>query len=259
MRIVDLSIPIEMGMQSDPEEMAPQIEYLDHKASVPLFLSNFPGLREDELFDGEAWASERVHITTHNGTHMDAPWHFASTMDGGKPARTIDQVPLEWCMKKGVKLDFRHLPDGYVAQPSDIDAELARSGAKIEPLTIVLVNTAAGAYYGDPSYIDRGCGMGRAATLHLLDMGVKIVGTDAWSWDAPFSFTRQRFAEQRDPSIIWEGHKAGREAEYYQMEKLHNLESVGSHGFTVACFPIKIKDASAGWTRCVAIVEDEAR
>ncbi|AJW97326.1 cyclase family protein [Burkholderia gladioli pv. gladioli] len=257
MRIVDLSVPIEMGVPSDPPEMLPLIEYSDHEASVPIFLSLFPGLRADQLPDGEAWASEFVHISTHSGTHMDAPWHFASTMDNGQPSRTIDEVPLEWCLQRGVKLDFRHLPHGHVATPADIDAELARSGAIIEPLTIVLVNTAAGAAYGSGDYINCGCGIGREATLHLLSMGVKIVGTDAWSWDAPFRYTRERFARDGDPTIIWEGHKAGREAEYYQMEKLHNLEAIGSHGFTVACFPVKVKNASAAWIRCAAIIDGE--
>jgi kynurenine formamidase len=56
--------------------------------------------------------------------------------------------------------------------------------------------------------------------------------------------------------MIWEGHKAGREIPYWQMEKLHNLESLPNHGFTVACFPVKIANASAGWTRCVALIDD---
>lgn len=258
MRVVDLSIAIEMGVPSDPPEMLPRIEYLDHQAMLPLFLSTFPGLRAEDVPGGEAWASERVQLTTHSGTHMDAPWHFASTMNGGEPARTIDQLPLEWCIGKGVKLDFRHLPNGHVVTPDEIDRELARTGAVIEPLTIVLVNTAAGLRYGEADYLDTGVGMGRAATLHLTDMGVKIVGTDAWSWDAPFSTTRARFAAGGDPSIIWEGHKAGRDAEYYQMEKLHNLEALGGHGFTVICLPVKIRGASAGWTRCVALVDDAA-
>jgi kynurenine formamidase len=258
MRMIDLSIAIETGVPSDPPKLMPQIEYLDHKQSIEAYLTTFPGLREDQLPNGEAWAGEFVHLGTHSGTHMDAPWHFASTMDHGKPARTIDQIPLEWCLQKGLKLDFRHLPDGYVVQPEDIDAELARVGATIEPLTIVLVNTSAGTAYGLPEYRERGCGMGRAATLHLLKQGVKIVGTDAWSWDVPFSFTRERFARDGDPSIVWEGHKAGLEGEYYQMEKLHNLEAIGSHGFLVGCFPIKIKAASAGWTRCVAILDSLA-
>lgn len=256
MRIVDLSIPIETGVPSDPPDLLPQIEYVDHRQSIPTYLSLFPGLSEADLPNGEAWAGERVQLSTHSGTHMDAPWHFGSTMNGGARARTIDEIPLHYCFQPGIKLDFRHLPDGHVATPDDIDAELARSGATIAPLTIVLVNTAAGARYGEADYMERGCGLGRDATLHLLLMGVKVVGTDAWSWDAPFSFTRARYAATGDASLIWEGHKAGLEREYYQMEKLHNLEAIGTHGFTVACFPVKIRAASAGWTRCVAMLDD---
>ncbi len=255
MRVIDLSIPIENGVPSDPPALLPNIEYFTHKGCIPEFLENFPGLTEAELPNGEAWSHERITLSTHSGTHMDAPYHFATTMDRGQRARTIDELPLEWCLQRGVKLDFRDKPDGYVIGPDDIDRELERSGAKIEPLTIILVNTAAGVRYGQPDYRDTGCGMGRAATLHLLEMGVKIVGTDAWSWDAPFSFTREVFARTKDPSIIWEGHKAGLEREYYQMEKLHNLEGLEPSGFTIACFPVKIRGASAGWTRAVALLE----
>ncbi|MGH8237946.1 MAG: cyclase family protein [Steroidobacteraceae bacterium] len=256
-RIIDLSVALDGDVKCDPPEMVTEITYYTHGPMAKMLEEIFPGLRAADLPDGEGWASERVQCTTHSGTHMDAPWHFASTMNRGERARTIDQLPLEWCFAAGVKLDFRHLPDGYVAQPKDIDAELARTGARIEPRTIVVVNTAAGARYGYPDYMSRGCGMGRAATLHLLEMGVKIVGTDGWSWDAPFEHTRARFTKERDPSIIWEGHKAGREMEYYQMEKLANLEALDSHGYLIACFPVKIARASAGWTRAVAILPEE--
>jgi kynurenine formamidase len=36
--------------------------------------------------------------------------------------------------------------------------------------------------------------------------------------------------------------------------KLHNLEALPPDGFTVCCFPVKIRGASAGWTRAVAIL-----
>jgi kynurenine formamidase len=98
--------------------------------------------------------------------------------------------------------------------------------------------------------------MGREATMYLLERGVRVTGIDAWTWDVPFSFTRKRFAETGDGSIIWEGHKAGREIGYCHMEKLANLELLPPDGFTVACFPTKIRKASAGWTRAVAIFED---
>jgi kynurenine formamidase len=123
-------------------------------------------------------------------------------------------------------------------------------------LEIVLVNTAAGKAYGKPDYVATGCGMGREATLYLLERGVRVTGIDGWSWDAPFVFTAKKYAETKDPSIIWEGHKAGRHIGYSHIEKLHNLEQLPSTGFTVSCFPVKIERASAGWCRAVAIIDD---
>ena len=62
---------------------------------------------------------------------------------------------------------------------ADVEAELARIGHKLEPLQIVLVNTSAGARYGQPDYVPTGCGMGREATLYLTSRGVRVTGTDA--------------------------------------------------------------------------------
>ena len=84
---------------------------------------------------------------------------------------------------------------------------------------------------------------------------MRIVGTDAWSWDAPFSFTRKRFERERDPSIIWEGHFAGSKIPYCQIEKLSNLEQLPAHGFTVISLPVKVHRASAGWARPIAVIE----
>jgi len=67
---------------------------------------------------------------------------------------------------------------GYVATPGDVEAELKRIGHTIRPLEIVLVNTAAGAKYGQDDYVDSGCGMGKAATMWLLERGVRLVGTE---------------------------------------------------------------------------------
>jgi len=255
-RFVDLSAALEAGIASDPPGHLPQIEYLDHKATAAGMASFFPGLAVEDLPGGEGWAIERLTVSTHNGTHLDAPYHFHSSMDGGKRAITIDEVPLEWCFAPGVKLDFRHLPDGHVVSAAEVAAELDRIGHSLRPLDIVLVNTAAGARHGQPDYVARGCGMGREATLWLTERGVRVTGTDAWSWDAPFVHTARRYAESRDASIIWEGHRAGMERAYCHIEKLANLESLPPSGFLVSCFPFKIRAASAGFTRAVAIFED---
>lgn len=259
-RIIDISVPLMTGIVSDPPHMLPQIEYIDHHASAPA-LADFFGVPVSALPDGEYAAVEKVTISTHNGTHLDAPYHYFSSMNhalkpGGEPSIRIDEVPLDWCFQPAVKLDFRHFDDGYVVQPGDVEAELKRIGHTLTPLEIVVVNTRAGLRYGEPDFIDSGCGMGKAATLWLLERGIRLVGTDGWSWDAPFSHTKRRVQETGDAGLIWEGHRAGREIGYSHLEKLHNLEALPADGFEIACFPVKVHRASAGWTRAVAILSD---
>ena len=254
-RLVDISVALQSDIASDLGP-GPKIEYTDHQQSLPGILLFFPGLKKEDLPDGQGWAVEKVELSTHNGTHLDAPWHFHPTMNDGQRSWTIDEVPLDWCLQPGVKLDFRHFADGYVASAADVEAELKRIGHELKPLEIVVVNTSAGAKYGQPDYVPSGCGMGAEATLYLLERGVRLTGTDAWSWDAPFVHTARKYGETHDASLIWEGHKAGLHIGYCHIEKLHNLESLPADGFLVSCFPVKIARASAGWTRAVAIFEE---
>ncbi|MCO5162250.1 MAG: cyclase family protein [Mesorhizobium sp.] len=254
--IIDISVPLENTIYADPPGVGPKIEYRNHSQTVGELVSFFPGLTAEQLPRGEGWAVEQVNASTHNGTHLDAPYHFSSTMNHGEPAWTIDEVPLEWCIGPGVKLDFRHFADGYVATAADVEAELERIGHTLAPGDIVVVNTSAGKKYGQPDYVASGCGMGREATLYLTERGVRVTGTDGWSWDAPFVETSRRWLAEGRPEIIWEGHRAGMEIGYCHIEKLHNLECLPSTGFEIICLPVKIKLASAGWTRAIARLDD---
>lgn len=255
-RVVDLSVALQNDVPADPCGYEMSIEYVSHQDTLAMLLKRYPGLDPTRLPNSEAFAIERIKLSTHNGTHVDAPWHYASTMVNGDRTRTIDELPLEWFLGDAVKLDFRHFEDGYVVTGADVETELARIGHELRPFDIVLVNTSAGARYGQKDYVTKGCGMGREATLYLTERGVKVAGTDAWSWDAPYRYMVERYKSTGEVSHIWEGHRAGRELEYCHIEKLHNLEELPPKGFRVACFPVKIHAASAGWTRAVAIFED---
>ena len=259
-KFVDLSIYLENDVVSDPPAFAPKIEYFNHENSFHQMEPFFPGLKQSDLPDEAVWAVETIQLSTHNGTHLDAPYHFHPTMNqsSGTAERsiTIDEVDLNWCFQPGVKLDFRHFADGYVVTASDVAAELKRINHRLKPLEIVVVNTRAGSRYGHNDFVSAGCGMGYEATMYLLERGVRLTGTDAWSWDAPFVHTAKKYAETKDASLIWEGHKAGRDIGYCHLEKLHNLEALPADGFVISCFPHKIRGASAGWTRAVAIFDD---
>lgn len=254
-KFIDLSVSLQEGIKSDPDFMLPKINYHHHNETAEEMISFFPGLKKDNLPGGEGWAMETITVSTHNGTHMDAPYHYHSTMDNGKRAITIDEVPLEWCFNKGIKLDLRSYDDGYVLTKSDIKYELNKINYSINPLDIVFINTSAGGRYGEDDFLSKGCGIGRDATIFLLDQGVRLTGTDAWSWDAPFIHTAKKFEESKDASLIWEGHRAGMVTGYSHIEKLTNLDQLPDHGFTVSAFPFKIKHGSAGFVRVVAILD----
>jgi len=257
-RFVDLSVLIESGLPSDPPMMIPKIDYVDHAQGAEQMKNFFPGVTEKDLPAGLGWSLEFVNLTTHSGTHLDAPFHYHPTMDKGKRSLTIDEIPLEWCFGPGVLLDFRHKADGARITAEDIEKELKRIHHEIHPLDIVLIQTGADSAWGTAEYLTKGAGMDRESTLYLTEKGIKVTGIDAWSWDRPLPFLAEQFKETGDSRVIWEAHFAGIEVGYCHMEKMANLSAIGRpHGFTVCCFPIPIKKASAGWVRPVAIVEED--
>jgi len=253
LRVIDLSLEIGEA----PGVLGAQIKYLNHKDSVPEMLASWPGIKPEDLPDGLGWSSETITLNTHSGTHMDAPYHYHPTM-AGKPARTIDEMPLEWAYGPGVVLDMRHKPAGTNITPEDLQNALRKINYQLKPLDIVLIMTGADKYWKHDlrKYISEYPGVGRDGTIWLIQQGIKLVGTDGVGWDRAFAVQAEEFRKTGNRKLIWEGHFAGIEGEYYQMEKLANLDKLPPYGFMVYCFPIKIYKAGAAWIRPVAIVEE---
>jgi kynurenine formamidase len=267
MKFVDLSIPIINPEEAvfDPPLTQPKIEYTSHEEGSLQMGFVFPRLKpEKHLPDGKGWAVESITLGTHSGTHMDAPWHFAPIQDkeiGQKRAMNIEDFPLEWGIGPLIVLDCTNYEEGHVMTPEEVDDKLDNIGYKLREGDILCVHTNAPKFYGTNEYINYGVGIGKEATLHIIRQGVHVVGIDAWSWDAPFSITAKKWKKSikeknPNPSIIWEGHFAGIQLGYFQMEKLINLDKVPSVGATIYCFPIKIARASAGWVRAVATIPE---
>lgn len=249
-RLIDLSLSIEPG-PSDPLNI--QISYKTHEDGAD-FLCNFFGCRKSDLPQGLGGAAEIITCSSHAGTHIDAPWHYGPTSEGRK-ARTIEEIPLEWFFSDGVVLDMRHKQNGSLVDVQDLQDELDRINYKIKPLDIILLQTGADKYWGKAEYFEKGCGLGRDSTLWLVDQGVKVIGTDAWGLDRPFWAVKAEFERTSRKEALWESHYAGMDKEYCQIEKLTNLDVLPAPvGFKVACFPVKISRAGAGWSRVVAFV-----
>lgn len=261
MKIIDLTHILEEDLPVDPPVQIPKIQRRDHKDTAPEMPNYFPGTTVDDLPDGCGWAIDLVQLCTHSGTHLDAPWHYfprqnEDIIPGGERAWTIDEVPLEWCIGRGVKLDFSDKPDGYKISKQDVIDYLAKINYTLKPGDIVLLKSGADSRWPTKEYLVAGAGMSMEATLWMAEQGVHVVGTDGWSWDVPLPLEAIEFEKNHDPSIIWEGHRAGRHRAYCHMEKLTNLDAIPDYGYTVYCFPIPVKAASAGWCRCVAIMDE---
>jgi kynurenine formamidase len=116
----------------------------------------------------------------------------------------------------------------------------------------VLVHTGTDRYYGQRDYMFHGPGVTAEATHWLFEQGVRVMGIDAWGWDAPLPIQAEVAKERDEPGILWAAHQIDRP--YSQIERLTNLSALPATGFTVACFPLKIEAASAAPARVVGIV-----
>jgi len=263
MKLVDLTRPLEqIDISEFPDLLkplyriiCPQIEYVGHAHGAQI-MSQLFGCCPDDLPEGEGWAEENINISTHLGTHVDAPWHYGSTT-GDKKALTVDQIPLEELYLNGVVLDLtalkgtgaaitrEHLKEALVRIDYTIregDAVLLRTDHDLMPLTSPI-------RYNYP-------GLTADSATFLAESGALVGGTDALGFDRPFHLMIADYQQSRDKARIWDAHYAMRKYRFYVVQQLANLQALPPFGFKVAFFPLKIVGASAAPARVVAFVED---
>jgi kynurenine formamidase len=126
-RFVDLSATIEPSPRELPDVLRTDIEYEDHAAGAAA-IETMLGVGPELLRDAEGWAVETfTRFGTHNSTHVDAPYHYNSTI-AGRPARPIDELPLEWFFAPGVVLDMTENSDGDPMTAAEAEAALDAAG-----------------------------------------------------------------------------------------------------------------------------------
>jgi kynurenine formamidase len=272
-RIVDLSVAIDPA-NWEPEPVRRTV--IDHRAGADLLGKAYAHLTAGNRFNrwikllrhrlgsgvthrdfpgGQGLSLMHYTLTTHTGTHLDAPYHYGDRTTAGAPARTICQVPLEWCYGNGVLLDLTAGPADQAVTQAEIEEALVAIDHRIEPFDIVLLWTGGDTEIGRPDYFQRFRGMTAEATAYLVERGVRIIGIDSFGFDAPFLRMLGAYDRTGDPAHLWPAHLYGRDHEYCHIERLTNLGSIGQPlGFQVSCFPVKLAGGDAGWSRVVAFV-----
>jgi len=251
-KIIDLSAPITPSHPDVPAFQRVGIEYSSNAQGGEEIERMF-GVPTRLLRNGEGWATDTfTNFGTHSSTHVDAPLHYNATIQG-QPAQSIDQLPLEWFFAPGVVLDFRHRADGEAVSAEEVQTALHAAGHILKPLDIVLIRTGRDAFYGQPDYWVRGPGVSAQATEWLYAQGVRVMGIDAWGWDAPLPAQAEQAKATQQSGVFWAAHQL--DLAYSQIERLMNLGDLPATGFRVACFPLKLVGGSAGPARVVAILD----
>jgi len=173
---------------------------------------------------------EIVQISTHTGTHCDAPYHF---FDDGE---TIDRIPLETYVGNAVILDLREKPMSSAISRTDIERYIDR----INVGDIVLLNTGGGRRRSNSrEFLTEYVYLSGGAAQLLVDRGVKGVGIDAVS-----------LGGYNDPQKSGPPHRILLGNGKFIVEELYFPDEVmdGRQRMFVAA-PVKLQGCGGAWTR----------
>ena len=200
---------------------------------------------------GYYYASNRLEMAEHGGTHIDAPIHFAR---GGQ---TLDQVPIERLIGAGIRIDVSaQCADNrdYLITIQDFERWETVHG-RIPNGTIVLIDTGFARfwpsrqqYLGTELRGPEGVRVLHFPGLHpeaaawlVRERQVKVVGIDTASIDY-------------GQSTKFETHVALLSHNVPVFENLSDLHDLPDHGFDVIALPMKIAGGTGGPLRVIAVV-----
>ncbi|MCJ7797424.1 MAG: cyclase family protein [Thermoleophilia bacterium] len=160
--IVDLSHPLHTGEPAYPGdptvEIIPRLTHAEHGHAVT-----------------------EIRMGTHDGTHMDAGYHFFAD----KP--TLDQYPVERFVGSGVVLDLRAQPADTPVAPDTLRAAIAAAGG-LHAGDFALLWYGWDAHYGG-DLMWRNPYLSKEAARLLVDTGVTLVATDTPNVDSSTDLT----------------------------------------------------------------------
>ncbi len=220
-----------------------KVDEITHEAGAAILCSGFD-IGAEDWPDGYAISNEIVTLSSHQGTHIDAPLHYAP----GSPAipdLDVNDFLGEAVIVADTQSTGTEITVDKAAYRDRLDRFKGRANA-------VFFITGAWRRFGEDSYFLDFKGIPADLVEMALDRGYHLIGTDAFSVDPPFRAMSAAFRETGDKAKLWPAHVLGRRRPYYQIERLHNLaEFETAELIEYIALPVKL-DCGAAWTRAVA-------
>ena len=202
---------------------------------IPVFPgSPHPHFIPWEKIKDDSYNLELLFLSTHTGTHMDAPHHFLEK--GAK----IHEISLKKLVSEAVLIKTRKKSNEPITK-TDIQ-KFEKKHEKIEGFSSVIFYTGWQKNLQKKYYFTKNPGLSVSAAKYLASKKVSLVGIDSPSIDlgTDSKFSVHQIFAKKGMLIV---------------ENLANLDKIKSSKFHLVVLPLKLKNATGSPVRAIALVD----
>jgi len=215
MKIVDLTLTVSDKIPTFPGSPPPSF--------IP-----WENIKED------GYNLELLFLSSHTGTHMDAPHHFL------EKAAKIHEISLEKLVSEAALIQCRKSSDQSITK-TDIQ-KFEKKHGKIDGFSSVIFQTGWQRNLQKKYYFTKNPGLSVSAAKYLASKKISLVGIDSPSIDLgkDDKFSVHQIFAKKGILIV---------------ENLANLDKIKSSKFHLVVLPLKLKNATGSPVRAIAFVE----
>ena len=215
------------------------MKLLDLTLTISENIPTFPGspqpsFVQDKNIKNDGYNSELLFLSSHTGTHLDAPYHFQ------EKGKKIHEISLKRLVSSTILVKLRKKGDQPITK-TDIQ-KFEKKHGKIPSDSSIVFWTGWQKMIKNDSYFIRNPGLSTAAAKYLVSKKINLVGTDSPSIDLG--------KDKRFPV-----HHIFSKNNVLIVENLANLEKIRSSKFHFVVLPLKLKGATGSPVRAIAFVE----
>ena len=215
------------------------MKIVDLTLTVSDKIPTFPGSPQPSFIPWEnvkedGYNLELLFLSTHTGTHMDAPYHFLEK--GAK----IHEISLKKLVSEAVLIKSKK-KGGESITKTDIQ-KFEKKHGKIASFSSVIFYTGWQRNLQKKYYFTKNPGLSVSAAKYLASKKINLVGIDSPSIDlgTDSKFSVHQIFAKKGMLIV---------------ENLANLEKIKSSKFHLVVLPLKLKNATGSPVRAIAFVE----
>ena len=212
------------------------MDHLDLTLTISKSIPNFPGSPSPQFIpwstiEDEGYNLELLFLSTHTGTHIDAPYHF------NKKGEKIHQIPLSRLTGEAFLIKIKKTKDQEITKKDLLEFE--QKNGKIKTFSSIIFFTHWQKNLNKKFYFTNNPGLSKSAANYLVSKKINLIGIDSPSIDVG---TNKNFI----------AHKIFAKNNILIVENLFNLEKIPSLKFDFIILPLKLKDATGSPVRAIA-------